>query len=294
MSVRFAAFIITYERSDILPSTVSAIFNQTFPPSKVLIVDNSVSNKTELWARGIQDSRVEYIRVGFNSGPAGAARIGLNRLAKAGYQWIHWADDDNPPIFTDSFEIIMKHANESIGILGAVGSVFDWKTGMRKRYKDHELTGLLPVDAIGGGYCMIVNAKVLNAETLPDDRLFFGLEEFDFCQRVKRAGFSVYIVGELLFRYREANQKLGLNKTPSLISKRSINHLHREYYSYRNAIFLMSNTFHRNDLAIRYVIRAVGKMLFGFLKGIKFGTKNFKLLYRAIIHGLTGKMGKGL
>ena len=136
---------------------------------------------------------------------------------------------------------------------------------------------------------MIVNAKAVSFETLPDERLFFGLEEFDFCQRVKRKGFEVCVLGELLYRYREVNNKLGIQKTPSLVSKRSINHLHREYYSYHNAIFLMIYTYKRNSLAVRYVVRAIGKMFFGFVKGWKFGLRNATLLAKAIFHGLPTK-----
>src|SRR5688572_6004037 len=132
----FAAFVMTFERSEILPGTLNAIFDQTFPPSKVLIVDNSVSSETEKLVQSLGKSNVEYYKVGYNSGPAGASKIGLKKLIEEGYKWIYWGDDDNPPLFRDCFEILMKEANEKMGIIGAVGSVFDWNTGIRKRYKD--------------------------------------------------------------------------------------------------------------------------------------------------------------
>jgi len=290
--MRFAAFIMTYERPAIIGDTIRALLGQMFPPEKILVVDNSTSRETEKVIASLNDSRLEYYRVGHNAGPAGAARIGLERLVSQGYDWIHWADDDDPVKFSDAFALLLKHVNDRIGVIGAVGSLFDWRTGLRRRYKDYELKGLLPVDSIGGGYCMIINAKAVNTKTLPDDRLFFGLEEFDFCQRVKAEGYEICVLGELLYRYREINNKLGVDKKPSLVSKRKFEHLHREYYSYRNAIFLMSYTYEKPMLAARYTARALGKMLFSFVKGPAFGFRTTRLMFQAILDGYRGRMGK--
>jgi GT2 family glycosyltransferase len=292
--MQFSAFIMTYERPEIVLNTIQKLFEQTVPPQKILVVDNSASYTTKEAINNLNDTRVEYKRVGYNSGPAGAAKIGLQQLKSEGYAWIHWADDDDPPKFNDCFEILLKLVNSKVGIIGAVGTKFDWNTGLTKRYKDSELHGLLPVDAIGGGYCMIVNAKAVVDETLPDENLFFGMEEFDFCQRVKRAGFEVCVPGELMYRYRAVNNKLGVEKKPSLIPRKEYTQLHREYYSYRNAIYLMKHTYKKNNVMYRYIIRVIGKMGFGYVKGFKFGYKNMILLSKAIIHGMSGKMGKGI
>jgi GT2 family glycosyltransferase len=288
----FAAFIMTFERSDILTKTIDSIFRQTFPPAQVLIVDNSTSDLTERLIARLDDARLRYYKVGYNSGPAGAARIGLDLLSKEGYRWIYWGDDDNPPIFPDSFEILLNRVDDSVGVIGAVGSIFNWSTGRQMRYKDSELSGILPVDSIGGGYCMLINTRAITPETLPDEKLFFGWEEFDFCQRVKIAGFKICVLGELLYRYREANNKLGTVKTPMLVPRRNLGQLHREYYSYRNAIYLMAYTYKRYNLVLWYIARATGKIFFGFAKGITFGVKNSKMLARAVVHGLFKRMGK--
>src|SRR5687768_7215833 len=95
--MKFAGFIMTYERSDLLLSTIKTIFDQTISPKKLLIIDNSKSDKTEILIKQLNDPRVFYHKQGYNSGPAGAARTGLQILAAEGYDWIYWGDDDDPP-----------------------------------------------------------------------------------------------------------------------------------------------------------------------------------------------------
>jgi len=45
--LKFAGFIMTYERAEILLETIDIIFSQTVTPDKLLIVDNSATNDTE-------------------------------------------------------------------------------------------------------------------------------------------------------------------------------------------------------------------------------------------------------
>ncbi|TAE20248.1 MAG: glycosyltransferase, partial [Bacteroidetes bacterium] len=91
-----AGFIITYNRVNILPDTVEKILAQSFPPEKLLIVDNSEGTETEEWVKTVPHLPLHYYRVGYNSGPAGGAAIGLQKLAEEGYEWIYWGDDNDP------------------------------------------------------------------------------------------------------------------------------------------------------------------------------------------------------
>ena len=44
---KFAAFIVTYNRPDILMDTIQKCLNQTRPPEKLLIVDNNDNEDTK-------------------------------------------------------------------------------------------------------------------------------------------------------------------------------------------------------------------------------------------------------
>src|SRR5690349_18373259 len=93
-SVRFAGFIMTYERPGIILDTIGRVLAQTRPPEKLLIVDNSESSETKKLIEHLNDNRIQYFAVGYNAGPAGAAKIGLQKLAEGGFDWIYWGDDD--------------------------------------------------------------------------------------------------------------------------------------------------------------------------------------------------------
>lgn len=64
---------------------------------KILVVDNSESDVTKEAIEKLGYENLEYYRVGYNSGPAGGSKIGLEKLSAEGYDWIYWGDDNNPP-----------------------------------------------------------------------------------------------------------------------------------------------------------------------------------------------------
>ncbi|PZV76713.1 glycosyl transferase family 2 [Algoriphagus aquaeductus] len=85
----FGGFLITYNRPKVLLNTLQDIFSQTFPPQHLWIIDNSEDYETELAIKHKYDSRLTYVRMGRNEGPAGAAMKGLELCGKAGLDWIY-------------------------------------------------------------------------------------------------------------------------------------------------------------------------------------------------------------
>jgi GT2 family glycosyltransferase len=294
MEFRFAAFIMTYERPNYVTKMIDALMRQTLPPSKILVVDNSISSETEqMFSRNVYE--IEYIRVGYNSGPAGAAKIGLEKLAAQGYEWIYWGDDNDPPRFVDCFERLFATANSfgsaSIGVIGAVGSRFDFWRARKIRIPDDQIMPVMEVDSVGGGLCMLVNAQVVKKGCLPDPRLFFGVEEFDFCMAAQRIGFKVVVDGTLFRQYRESSGRIGIHVKNRLVSGRTVNTLWREYYSMRNLLFVYIYKMRSPWLMSVQMTKIVGKSLFGFVKGVKFGCMNFSLMWRALLDGTLGRLG---
>lgn len=298
MSKFFAAFIMTYERPSTLCATVDKLLNQSLPPEKILIVDNSLSNSTEVAIGALDDPRIEYFRVGYNSGPSGAAAIGLTKLTEEGFEWIYWGDDDDPPKFDDSIELVMKSASETeqVGIVGAVGSHFNWSSGILKRLDDEELKGVVPVDVIAGGMVMIVNAAVIANGVLPDERFFFGFEELDFCSRTKSAGFKVVINGELAFRYRQSADRLNIRDKKDRYKgwkfNKSKSSLWREYYSIRNFCFMMLYKYKKPRIVFILLLRVIYKMIMGFQVYGPNGWLNIWILFLALKDASLKRMGR--
>ncbi|MBS4066436.1 MAG: glycosyltransferase [Chitinophagaceae bacterium] len=292
--LRFAAFVMTYERPQILLHTIHKLFEQTLPPQKILVVDNSITEDSKNVIEQLNDSRVVYYRTGKNIGPAGASKIGLELLANDGYDWISWGDDDDPPHFPNVFEQLLQTASsvKNVGVIGAVGHKFDKKKGIVLRTSDALLDtdGYLDVDVIAGNVTMIVNADVVRKGVLPDPGFFLNVEEYDFCLRVKKAGFKVIADPAIFKSYRLLKGRMGLTERPKhVLPKTSV--LWRRYYSTRNLIYMLNSNEKKIIAALNVSMRSFGKMLSGFRKGWSYGVLNALMEIKGIYHGWTGQMG---
>lgn len=233
----FAAFVITFERPGILANTIAAIFRQTKPPEKLLIVDNSALDSTQYLVVELSkvEPRISYYRVGYNSGPAGGAYYGLKILAEQGYQHIQWCDDDNPPLYDDVTETLFKlfEVDNNVGVVGQAGAKFSMLTGRLVRYSDSELmaTSTLEVDYMGGNQLMIVKADLILNGCLPANDLFFGFEDLSFCLKVKSKGYKMLISSKFLLKVRKDINRMGHVK---LTSKSTW----RDYYSVRSLVYI--------------------------------------------------------
>jgi glycosyltransferase involved in cell wall biosynthesis len=291
----FATFIMTYERAAILKGTIDLILAQTLPPQKILVVDNSESVQTKELIESLKNPIIDYYRVGYNSGPAGAARIGLQRLAGEGFQWINWGDDDNPPHFPETFEELidegekLRKKNIKIGAIGATGSRFNKHSGELLRLKEIELDGIVEVDVIPANK-LIINADVVREGVLPDEKLFFGFEELDFSFQMSSKQFKLFCHGPQLKKHRALfNRQNGPLKQ---FGKETKYLLGRRYYSYRNFLFILLHKKHyyltSMFLIAKWQIRTVASLKFGF----NFFLLNERVFFKAIYHGLFGKLGK--
>jgi GT2 family glycosyltransferase len=289
----FAAFIMTYKRVTTLENSINALLNQTCPPQKILIVDNDPEKSAEVLLSKFSHILVEYHAVGYNSGPAGAAKVGLEMLSIQGYKWIAWMDDDDPPIFEDTFAILLKiaSANERCGCVGNVGQYFNKNYGLMVRVPDHQLegNGIFEVDNIAGNMCKIINADLCVKENVyPDPSLFFGFEELDFDLRIQQAGYVLLVDKELYKRHR-----VYWNRTDLIMKKgkkKDLNRLKRDYYSIRNSLIIMK----KNQLWFAWLhtfFRALNKIVLGFRFGINYGFKNAKVVFYALFHFCMGKKG---
>ncbi|MCX6171899.1 MAG: glycosyltransferase [Flavobacterium sp.] len=288
----YSLFVITRNRPSVLKNTIEEIFNQTLPPQSVLIVDNSDNEATLLMYEQANDSRLQYHKVGYNSGPAGGAKIGMEILFEQGYEWVVWGDDDDPPKFNDVIErlflIIPKIDISTIGIIGCLGTRFNLRNGLTLRLPDNDLNGLLEVDSISGGMFPMLHRNLYNQNIFPNPDLFFGFEELDFCLAVKRAKLKIFVSGDEIYRHRLLHGRLDLIKKYKV---KSIDSLWREYYSTRNIIYILLRK-EKAYSALAYItLRTCLKMFYMFRFGLKYGKLNFHYLSKGLYDGYRNRMG---
>ena len=260
-----------------------------FPPEKILIIDNSISKTTELLLNKHQLSNLEYFRVGYNSGPAGASKIGLKKLTELGYDWIYWGDDDNPPRNNSVFEHLFVGIKElqdkgvNLGIFGGKGGHFNTFSGRIQSLSNKELkeSKYVEVDSVPGGHTMLVNSEVIKAGAIPDEKLFFGFEEFDFCLQVINKGFKNYVDARSWLNVRKNENLIQDNYRWTGKSFGSRETLKREFYSTRNLLSI----FFKNGFVFAFLIlliKSLGKMFLGFRYGTDYGTKMFRIQFLAL------------
>ncbi|MBD8490443.1 glycosyltransferase [Echinicola sp. CAU 1574] len=293
---RIGGFLITYNRPQVVVDTITKLESQTIPLEVIWVIDNSTNNETKESICALNNKKIRYYRVGYNAGPAGGAKIGLRECLKENVDWIYWGDDNDPPIFPDSLERLIREVSKeaakcSIGIIGTVGHFFDNNLGVIKKTPSHLLlgNGLLEVDCIAGNMTMMVNKRVLEAGVYPDPDLFFGFEELDFCLQVKKQGFGIYVDKAQYRELRKHFNKTDTNR--SIYKKKTFNSLPREYYSVRNLLFIASTNGYK-EMKTRLIIKCMAKSLFGFRYGIKYGTKNAKYVLMGLFHFLIDKKGE--
>ncbi|GIV35628.1 MAG: hypothetical protein KatS3mg032_0007 [Cyclobacteriaceae bacterium] len=292
----YAAFIITYERPEILTNTIKAVLSQSYPPSKLLIVDNSFSKDTEQLIKGLNNPIIEYFGVGYNSGPAGGAYFGLSKLAYSDYEWILWVDDDNPPddnlLIERLIEEAMQYNNiESVGVIGSVGSDFDFAKGQVRRITNKELLShrYLEVKCVAGGMFPLVRSEVVRMGAYPNKDFFFGFEELDFCLKVLSLGFRIIVPSEIMMERRKLSGRWNLQ---SKITYLPMGALWRQYYSARNMTYLFSHTYFNSWVIMRYFLRYLIKSLLSYSKGLQYGWRATSYIFLGYFHGILGKMGK--
>lgn len=288
--MRLGGFIITYNRPQTLLDTIQKVFEQTVSPELLYIIDNSDNLETDHSIAGLLDPRIKYHQMGYNAGPAGAAKKGLELCANEGLDWIYWGDDNDPPQHSDTFEklLAIKDDNPYCGVLGAVGHFFDYKKGEIKRIQSKllERKQSIEVECIAGGMSMLVHKDVVKAGVLPNPDLFFGFEELDFCLKAKRRGFAMLVNCGLFLALREKHDRTNFERP---FYKKKSNPV-REYYSLRNLLYI-SDGLTLGAMKKRLIRKWIGKALYGFRYGPAYGFKNFRMISLAFYHFNRGIKG---
>lgn len=291
----YAAFIITFNRPEILRASILKIAGQTYPPDLILIVDNGNSPETQAMVASLTDLSIEYAGLPENTGPAGGAHYGLGVLIERGYDWIYWGDDDDPPRHPDTLErlarIAMESPQQQLAAVGEVGQRFDWRKGVVQRLNDAELCGTVEVDVIAGGQQLFLNSAALRAVGLPRKDFFFSYEDFELCLRLRRAGWTLVVDGERMKAARISAGRYGVKVESSAIN-RPRESLWRHYYSTRNAINMMRTSFSRHDLANRHAMKEIIKSALSFKRGWRYGIAFAHMSLLGVIHGYTRRMGR--
>lgn len=284
--------IVTFHRPDTLVTTLAQIAAQTRPVDCLVVVDNGSDHSARVAAEA---AGAVYVDSGSNVGPAGGISTGMKEILKeAGDDdWLVLFDDDDPPRTLDVLERLWdfghRRHNEDVrtAAVGMVGARYDFRRGITRRVKDAELHGPVAVDYIGGGQLPMFRCAVLREVGVFDERLFFGFDDLEHGLRLRRAGYSQYVDGDMWMAERQFHQRTGLDGS-RLRTSRDVA-AWRRYYSVRNAV-LIART--QCGLAIAVVVAAGGFRSTAALARARRPVSELLVPLRGAVHGLRGMTGR--
>lgn len=292
--MKFGAFIVTYNRPVILKESLKLLLEQTRPPEVILVVDNGNPEENKFVIKDFPEEKVIHEIIGSNLGSAGGFAYGVKWFYERGYDWIYCGDDDNPPVTSDTFERLLKLGciSGDIAAVGSVGAKWDWKKGEAQRLPDKSLDDIIEVDFIGQNNSFTVRRETVASVGLPNGNLFFGYPDLEYCLRIRQAGYRLLVDGKLMYAHRAHDGRLNLIRKQSLLPYRSYDGIWRNYYTTRTYIFMMTKIFNRSDLARRETIKAIGRILMSWRRGLKYGAAFTGYQLRGVVDGYLGRMGR--
>lgn len=178
--MRVFAFVVTYNRLELLKRVVASLRAQTWPLERIVVVDNSSTDGTGEW---LAQQRGLTIITQPNLGGAGGFETGVRYCYEQGADWIWMMDDDVFPASDCLAQMMVYHAeSECIQITryygdGVVFRYPNWyyQPSRRKHPLFDERTDELYVKAPAGCFeGMLVSRRIVERIGYPDARFFMA------------------------------------------------------------------------------------------------------------------------
>lgn len=261
------AVVVSYNGLQKIRQTVEALQGQV---GHVHIVDNG----SDAESLGVLESLerepgISVERLGENLGVGYALNRGVQRAQEMGYTWLLTMDQDSvvDGFFTAAYGAALEQEPELICLTPRITT--------RRRKKD-AAGGAISYAITSGN---LVQVRLFDEIGLYDEGFFVDCIDFDFCLRLRRAGYAVHRVPAALMQHQLGDTV----DLPKSVEKYYARHSAvRRYYMYRNFMYL----------AERYVLdfpAFIGKLglsqllllgMIGFLDSKPLAS------YRAIARGL--------
>jgi len=221
-----AGIVVLYEPTREVLRNVQSYIKQV---KQLFVVDNSENPDTLIIEKIKKIENAEYIGLNENIGIAAALNIGAKRAIEEGYKYLLTIDQDShasPQMVLKLLDVFSHHS--MVGISAA--------------FPVNKLYSKLPADdKIHKNDVVITSGNLINLKAYSDvgpflNKLFIDYVDFEFCFRLRRKGYNIYINNTaILFHSVGELKKWRLFG----ISYYSTNHSPlRLYYRTRNRFFL--------------------------------------------------------
>jgi len=215
---RVCAVVVTFDRLDKLNIALDRLLAE--PLDHIVVVDNASTDGTDAFLRGLNDPRLDCLRLKHNLDGAGGFETGMRHaIARYDPDWLLLQDDDAWPApgLVNRFHSANTATADAIvtAVRTPEGAICDMNRPLLNPFRDWRVllrTALgggrdafhlgeesyasitqLPVD--GGSFVgLFVSRRAITLAGYPDGRLFLYADDALFCHQLRAAG------GQILFR----------------------------------------------------------------------------------------------
>jgi GT2 family glycosyltransferase len=285
---------VNFNQSFVTEALLKSIYaTNSYESIEIIVVDNgSTINNVPQWV--LQYPAIKFIRSEFNLGFAGGNNLGI-REAKGDYLFLVNNDTEFTPDLIKSLVEILNE-NQVIGMASPKIRYFDQPqilqymgyTSMNYFTARNSCIGQFETDngqydhltgptGYAHGAAMMVKRECIEKAGLMADNFFLYYEELDWCDRIKRAGYQVWVVANALIYHKES---ISVGKVSAL----------KEYFMNRNRILFIRRNAPVFEGSIFYIYFVLIVAPRNVLNYIKTRHVNFiKWLFKAIWWNITQK-----
>jgi GT2 family glycosyltransferase len=245
--MKIAAIIITYNRKDILSKSIQSVLKGSIIPD-VIIVDNASSDGTEGTIKSLS-TKLQYLKMEKNLGPAGGAEAGQRYAYQQGYDFVWMLDDDaevHPEALANLIKTYEKFSNKNLLLTSVTYGdkdflkpifnilLYNSSTGLTKRMPEENYSKEYFKCNVSPMLGLFIPKQVFKTIGFFRGEFFGWYDDTEFVLRAQKNGFECFAVPQSKIyhsvEYRKQVKVLGRNFT--FLSGRP----ERMYFGTRNNI----------------------------------------------------------
>ncbi|WP_100486856.1 glycosyltransferase family 2 protein [Sporolactobacillus pectinivorans] len=292
---KIIAIVVTYNRKELLIECLNAIKKQTYPVSRIVVVDNASNDGTDkLFSNNnmFDQDLFDYQRLPQNIGGAGGFHEGFKYASQLDVDWLWIMDDDTIPR-DDSLEKLIDDA----GVLGTdnvsflASSVFgpeneamnvpvisghhsisgypDWYFDLGK--------GLVKIES-ATFVSLLINNQAIKKIGLPVKDYFIWGDDTEYTLRLTHYFGPAFLSGKSKVLHKRANVKKLI-----IEEETNINRVPLYYYLVRNILITRTEYFGRKEGIKGIILWGGFSVTLLFRPKVKYRVKKFLTVQKGIL-----------
>lgn len=294
MSTPIHALVVTFNRRDLLERCLRAIASQSYPPVRILVVDNGSTDDTRAWLEEWRQGNpvAQVIHSGENLGGAGGFALGMREAIASGCSYIWMMDDDAEPEASALEELANAGLGERIfgSVASADGTNLAWPLVSRdgKEFRRISeiptITEVVALPFLG----ILIPRSAVAIIGLPNSEYFIAGDDTEYCFRARSYGIGIFAVPTSRLKHpSSAYYKFGIGNAAPICFRMPP---WKRYYDVRNRI-LTSRKSGIGNVIFRTVPATIIRLLASLLNEPQ-RYRQLRAYYAGVFDGLLNRTGK--